>query len=319
MLKTLRGKDLRAFLFCAGIAILLWLFNALGKERTENIDYPIEFEYDQKNYIALKPLPTYISFSVTGNGWQILRKYLGLSLDPVRYEIERPVNRNRPYILGNQLRRNIIKVLQGARLGEVITDTVAIEMDYLRERTIDFQVDSLKVPLAEGYRIVSPITVTPRFAVSRGPESQIKELPIPYFIKLNRGNINQSFSELIDIELNPERFGLVKLDVQSTRVSFEVARYITRTKKMIIDKENFSQDSKFYLARNQRQVKVSFSFPESKGGQIRLTDFKIVADFETFNPKDSTVALEVRRKPSAVESKDIKLPKRVKLSIRDKD
>ncbi|MEO1655821.1 MAG: hypothetical protein AAFU64_19930, partial [Bacteroidota bacterium] len=80
---------------------------------------------------------------------------------------------------------------------------------------------------------------------------------------------------------------------------------------------NRPPDSLFFLAQSNRMVEVSFQFRESDAGKILLRDFSLSADFNSFNPVDSTLRVSLQKKPKYVQKADISFPNRVKISYNE--
>src|SRR5687767_8995754 len=48
-------RNWKAVALCIFAATVFWLFNALNKSYTTNINLPLTFDYDQDSYIAVRP------------------------------------------------------------------------------------------------------------------------------------------------------------------------------------------------------------------------------------------------------------------------
>src|SRR5436190_17094022 len=83
-------KNWKAVVLCGFAATVFWFFNALNKNYTTNINFPIAFEFNQDNYVAVRPLPQVVRVNVTGMGWSLFRKSVGLNVPPLVVPLERP-------------------------------------------------------------------------------------------------------------------------------------------------------------------------------------------------------------------------------------
>ncbi len=65
----------RIFIICIGVAVFAWLINALGKNYTSVINYPIKVEYrlPAKSRKRVKNTPNKIKIQVEGLGWDLLK------------------------------------------------------------------------------------------------------------------------------------------------------------------------------------------------------------------------------------------------------
>src|SRR6187431_968935 len=102
-------KNWKAVVLCVFAATIFWFFNALNKNYTTNITFPLAFDYNSENYVAIRPLPEAVRINVTGMGWDLFRRSLGLKIPPLVIPLERPSQINRivgstlPALFANQL------------------------------------------------------------------------------------------------------------------------------------------------------------------------------------------------------------------------
>jgi YbbR domain-containing protein len=307
-------QDMIVFGWCILIAAVLWVFNSLRKDRTEQISYPIDFQYDKEHFIALSPLPTHINLNVKGSGWQILRKMFRVRIKPIAYELDANAQIQRPYILASQIRRDILKVLHNVKLEEILTDTLRIPLDRKINKVFTIRIDSQKLNLANNYRVSSPIRVSPPLIALTGPESIIKALPNPLYVPLKSDKISTNYSGKVKIDIPKYADELLGRDEEFIDVAFEVLPYTTQKVEVILEKANFPADKRFYLTQYAKVVPITFMCKQSEVTKYKATDFKLIADFKTFDVGDSTVALKISLKPHQLPDADIIFPPRVKVS-----
>jgi hypothetical protein len=100
----------RVILLCVSGAVIFWLFNALNKEYTTEVNYPVHFVVDTTKVTFTEEPPHKIYLEVTGVGWNLLRYLLHLNVQPIELPVEKVsrkglVSQNRLYsILSKQLK-----------------------------------------------------------------------------------------------------------------------------------------------------------------------------------------------------------------------
>lgn len=317
VIQSIAKEDFRVFLACLTIAILLWLFNALNEERTEIISYPIEFEYDKKKYVALQDFPKTISFNITANGWQVMWRKIGIGNETIKYSLKHPIDLSKSEIPSSRLRRSIIRVLEHAKLGDIMTETIPVIMDRRIRRRFKLKIDSTKIPLPEGYRIVSPVKISPSIVTLDGSENQIRALESPFELKVNNVKVNDYVDLDVPIRIRKFKKPIINKSIEKVKVSFGLAKFITRKISIPVDKVNFPKKSKYYLNKKQRFIQVEYTFKESDKGRIRLSQFEIEADFKSFNEDKKTIELRLKKSPKYILKNDIKFPRKLVMSYRD--
>jgi hypothetical protein len=313
LLWHLNRKDVQVFLVCLVGATGLWFINALTKDRSEVISYPIEFIYDREQYVELKPLPSTIRIGVKGSGWQILRKIFRVRVKPVQYVLDNQTQPLKRYLLAAQLRRDVASMLKEVRLEEILNDTIPIVMDKKASRVIEIALDSTNIPLAKGYRVRQNIQIEPKKITFTGPEKMIQALPSPFYLAVQGLVIADDFEKMLRIVIPADTHSLIKKNFDEVLVKFAVETFSQQKHTTIVQLKNFPPQSKFFLKNEHRLLEINYSFAKENTSKIRLQDFKVVADFATFSPQDSSVALTLAGKPEWVAEENIQFKRRIKL------
>ena len=90
----------KAVALCFFAALIFWLFSSLNKDHTTNIRFPLHFEFDNDRYVPVA-IPHHVSLNVSGNGWDLLRKSLGVRLPVLNVALDKPTDVSK--IPGNTL------------------------------------------------------------------------------------------------------------------------------------------------------------------------------------------------------------------------
>ena len=288
-------------------AATFWFLNALNKTYTNiRTSYPISFVYDEAKLIPLKPLPEQVDINVSGKGWKLLRKSLMLNVRPAEiivYSLPR-----QPYLTGSALRPSISGVLDGLQLNFVLTDTIHFSFDRRITRKIPLTVDSAAIKTAENTVIASPIAITPDSVVFNGPASIVSKYPEPFPVKLPITNIDRSFKRFMPLEYSNN--SLVKANVPEVEVSFAVSPLIWEEKMVTPVVTNAPEGAQLQL--RPPLVSIRYGYRQSNAAAITPEQFGMTLNYANLNPADSTVAVEVTRKPVQVHQFVIK-PNRIKI------
>ena len=199
-------------------ATIFWCFNALNKNYSTNISYPIEFQYDETKYVAVEPLPELVRVNVNGLGWDLFRKRVRLSIPPLVIPLEKPAEVKR--IVGSTLPALFSSQGEGGmKINFVLTDTLFVDIDKRVSRRVNIKVDSLRNYLDDRYGIVGTVTISPSSVTIEGAERIVNSLPEEISLELPR-NISESFDEEVDV-LADYRDQL-SIDPEMVEVSFNV-------------------------------------------------------------------------------------------------
>jgi len=215
-------RNWKAVGLCIFAATVFWVFNALNKSYTTNIDLPLQFDYDNEKYIAVRPLPEAIRFNVTGLGWNLFRRSAGLRVLPLVVPLPQPSEVKK--IVGSTLPALVANQPEGFAINFVLTDTLHLAIEPKSRKWVDMGVDIPAILFKKGYGLVSEVQVSPDSVFIEGPLKLINSLPEYIYLKLSDRNIDEDFSEDIEVKfLNDE---LIKRNPPTVSVSFEVDSYI---------------------------------------------------------------------------------------------
>ncbi|MEH0158099.1 hypothetical protein V6R21_28795 [Limibacter armeniacum] len=224
LFRSIRKWDWRALSICFVTAFTFWIFHSLNEDHTTNIDIPLKVQYEQANIVALSTPPNHLTVNVTGNGWALLSKSLGFSLNTLNLDIENPVNIN--FVTGKMLLPEVNRLLKGLKVNYLMEDSVFFDYDELVDKSVPLKVDIASIPLGEGYEVVSDVFITPDTVNFTGPKSFISKLPPVWTIDLDEHEpIEESFDESVPITKANQKY--TSVDYAEVNVSFEVA-YIVK-------------------------------------------------------------------------------------------
>jgi hypothetical protein len=290
-------SNIKVVVLCVAAATTFWVLNALNKDNYSTIvDYPVLWEYDQKNYIPVKPLPKSIQIEISGNGWDLLRKYFNISGTPYLIQLNSPAEKK--YLLTADLKRSLGEFITPTQLQNVLGDTIHYQIDRIVTKTLRPVLDTLEYSLDKNIALAGEINFIPNQLEITGPSSVIEAFEGKYPVALNASKINSDFK------------GKVPLTVDEIQVSFSVLSYLEGNKRLKIKKLNFP--SNINLPNEELIPVLSYLIEESDLPQLKDLVFEAVLDYRKRNRTDSTVQLEVSPNPKFL--KEVRIsPPQIKL------
>jgi hypothetical protein len=199
----------------------------------------------------------------------------------------------------------ITEQVRDIKVNYLVEDTIFLNFDRIDTRQVVLNIDSAALNLASGYRVVSPVSITPTVINFKGPSSLLKTLPDAIFLNIPYKNIDENFSE--SIAINYVQNPLIQSDINKAQVNFTVAPFVKETQLVSIAKLSFPSKDSIVLGDNT--LEVSYWLRKDEASKVRPEDFRLVADFKTFNKEDSTVKIFLEQKPPFVS--DIRVNKAI--------
>lgn len=249
------NRNWKAVLLCIFAAAVFWIFNALNKNYSTNINFPLAFEYDEEAYIPVKALPEYVKLNVSGLGWDLFRKSSGLKVTPLRIPLENPAEVKK--IVGATLPPLLSTQLEGIQINFVLTDTLHLSIDPKTKKKISLTVDPAKQFLKKDFGLASPIRIQPDSVWLEGPQSLLLALPDQLILPLPR-NIDKAFNDRIEVELTTD---LITANPPVVMVSFDADRLTQRTDTVALQVLNIPKDLR--PAIQVKQIQYTFLIPAS--------------------------------------------------------
>ena len=296
LLPAKKQKNWKVIVLCVVGATTFWFFNALGKEYTTRIDYPIAFTLKLDSIVIVRPLPAEIQLDVTSGGWDLFRNRLSFNLEPLVIDLEKPLETK--FMERSTLLPILAGQLDQMQIKYVVTDTIFFDIEPKTSKYIALTVDSTRIPLAQPYRIVSPIVVRPDSMRITGNKSLIDSLRSPWYISLNIDEVAADFNQTVSLNIGGPN-SLLTYAPQAVEVSFQVEPYIFSSYELPIKSAGFPNDSTYRLS--QDTAEVSFVIRESYLPRLADSLFTISCNFDNLNRTDSTLFLRVTQSPDFIE------------------
>lgn len=288
------GSYYTTFILCVLAATIFWFFNSLNKEYTTNIGYPVEFVYDESVYIKTGELPEKISLNVSGIGWNLLNKSIGLKVTPLIVQLENPVET--PKITGSSLTALITDQITDITLNYVLTDTLAFSLEKRITKTFPLAIKTKDILIQKGYVLISQPELSIEKVILSGPQSLINDIDSIIYIQIDQEEINKDFDEEIQIPINNNK--LIKRDPPTVSIRFHVAELTQKSISLPIQYSFLNTESNQYSIEDSLSV---IQFNQIKGTVEHLPEeFSLRVIQDSFDQADSTILLELVQYPDSL-------------------
>lgn len=294
---------------CVAAATTFWVLNALNKDNYNTIvDYPIQWEYDQKNFVPVKSLPNSIQLEISGNGWDLLRKYFNIGGNPYLIQLNDPAEKK--YLLTVDLKRSLGEFITPTQLQNIIGDTVHYQIDQIVTKTLRPILDTLGYSFDKNIALEGKVNFLPDKLEITGASSVLDAFDGKYPVTLNATKINSDYSGKVSLAVDESLAKLIQLKQKEIQVSFTVLTYLEGNKRLKIKKVNFPNT---VTLTNEELVPVlSYLIEEANLPQLKDLKFEAILDYKKRNRADSTLQLVVNPNPNFL--KEVRIsPPQIKL------
>lgn len=215
-------KTKRTLLVCILLATVIWTLNALNKDYTTTLKYPVKYNYNHKQYIPAEELNQYVILEVNGFGWNLLYRSIWQNADPVEFEIDSAGSRTVP---ANKLKKLINQKFNEIEINKVLYDTLHIRFDALLSKKCSFYLMRNNEDSLSGYKkkFKQQATFHPAHITCKGPASKIKALPDSIPVRIKAADLNDNYSAKIPVS-DIRQLNMLQCEKEHIKISLQQAK-----------------------------------------------------------------------------------------------
>ncbi|MCD6355321.1 MAG: hypothetical protein J7L95_07215 [Prolixibacteraceae bacterium] len=309
------NKRIVAFLTCLLIATVLWFLNALSKEYTTTLSYPVKYITPPKNQFLSNSPVTKFELKVDAYGFTLLRHKLSLSYSPIVLNLT-AITKNSSVVNGvytirtrDLLRRISEQVSSEISISEIRPDIIRLQLDSLKTKTVLVK-PNYKLNFKPQFNLKGPIEISPKKVKITGPAHELDTISFvtTEFVSLDKidSEIKKSIGLVYpdNTSVNPEKVTLLVPVEKFTEKEFRVPVQV------------INKPAKTMVKLFPSEIKVVLLVGLSKFDNISVFDLKAFVDFSSITPTSETLEVTIKAKPTFVKIIR-KTPEKVEFLIED--
>ena len=284
---------LHFFLFFVFISFSFWISTKLSNSYTIEQIFNIEW-INIPESIVISENNKKLNTSITASGVEIILYRLfnnNLKIDLIQANFELDylsLNlENQKFLIQQQLYSNTL-------LNQITPSLVKIKFSRLSEKKIPI-IPKTRINLRAGYLIDSNVISKPDCIIVRGPKILLDSIYYAETITYNQEDVYKSISKKINLSpIEGANFSKDFVDIE-----LSVSRYSEKEFNIPIELINQPEGVKVKLF--PPMTKVRATIPMSVIGNIRVSDFRLIADYnQILNGQTQKLELFIQKKPSSV-------------------
>lgn len=292
--KRLPSKNrLHFFLFFVFISFSFWISTKLSNSYTIEQIFNIEW-INIPESIVISENNKKLNTTITASGVEIILYRLfnnNLKIDLIQANFELDylsLNlENQKFLIQQQLYSNTL-------LNQFTPSLVKIKFSRLSEKKIPI-IPKTRINLRAGYLTDSNVISKPDCIIVRGPKILLDSIYYAETIAYNQEDVYKSISKKINLSpIEGANFSKDFVDIE-----LSVSRYSEKEFNIPIELINQPEGVKVKLF--PPKTKVRATIPMSVIGNIRVSDFRLIADYnQILNGQTQKLELFIQKKPSGV-------------------
>lgn len=310
-------RNIITYGICVAIASVLWFLNALNKEYTTKISYPVKYtDFPRGKFLVSDP-PQHISLEVRANGFTLLAYRLQTSFRPIvvninsysKYSLDN--NNVLNYSLNlNDTRDKIGSQLHsGIKLLSIIPGKVDLTFSPAVSRKIAVY-PVVHYTLKKQYILTEGIHCTPDSILVSGPAQIMDTLKYIYTDPWDAGEIKKTRTQTVALRPHPG----IQFNNTDIRIEMEPERYTEVSRSIPVEVLNLPDSLEIKLFPGT--VEITYEIGLSKYDAVKDSDFAFTVDYKDVYD-DTYLPVQVTRSPKYI--KDLRYtPQRVEFILEKK-
>ena len=312
VVKLRNNKRIVVFLICLAISTTLWFLNALSKNYSATISYPVKYINPPANHFLANTTPVKLDLKIDGQGFTLLR-YKLLSFSPVIIDIEN-VTENLESESGtyNVISKNLIGEISGQlsteiKIIEIKPDVLEIVLDSLITKTVPVELD-IDVDFVPQFNFKTQIKTIPNKVEITGPTIALEKI-LAVKTKVNILNkLDTDVSQEIDL-IHPEK---TTISPEKVTLIIEVEKYTEKEIKIPV--EIINKPDKVRIKLFPSELKVLFTVGLSRFETIKPSDFGASVDYNSIVNDVNNLNITLYKKPEFIQGIRV-IPEKVEFLI----
>ena len=298
------NRNVAIFSFFLLLAFVFWFLNALSKEMTGRIKYPVRYTDFPKERALLNELPQELDLTLEGPGYSILKTRLSGNKPPViidvsdmNYTIVEDGSRFRFFVLTYGLRDMIKRQMRAEfDISRINPDTITFEFDKLTRKRVPV-IANVDVSTQRQFMVNGDITCIPDSVFISGPESIIDTIDLLLTRQEKFVQLNQTHSATLMVESIPK----ISISQKKVEVTIPVEQYTEAVFKLPIKLINVPDTARIRLFPDR--INIQCIVPLSDYNNLADAPLEVVIDFAGIDVRTtSRLRVEVRNIPDYLRS-----------------
>jgi len=309
-------KRIVVFFVCILIATVLWFLNALSKDYSTTIAYPVKYVNPPQNQFLASELPSKIDLKVNAHGFTLLRYKLSLSFSPIVLSLttitQNVENSNEGFIIytRNLIRRISNQVSSEITITDIQPEILRIKLDSLKTKTVRLK-ENVEVDFKPQFDIKEGILLSTNEIEITGPAAVIDTIYVLYTQKETFEKIDTDIEKTVEI-LHPEN---TSVKPGKVTLKIPVEKFTEKDITIPIHIKNKPEDTNIKLFPSEIIVTVLVGLSEFE--HVESTNFDVFVDLDKIDPTSESIPVSVHSNISHVKIIRFK-PKIVEYLIENK-
>ncbi|MFH0758794.1 MAG: YbbR-like domain-containing protein [Bacteroidota bacterium] len=273
------------------ISVFIWLLNALSKNYTSVIEYPLVYTDFPEKRVLVGELPAHLDLSINADGYALLRyktfrKPVPISFKVSAFTLNRPgQDSSRAYIQTRYLKDQVARQLPSElQLLEIKPDTLYFQFAKRVTRALPIKPEFV-FEVDKQFTTIDGIRLEPDSVVVTGPDVIMDTLKYVSTVKTDLGLLTKNYSNKVKLDMPYD----LEYGVSKVYCSIELERYTEV--QLIVPIEVLNLPDSLSIQTFPDEIKLTCKVGLSKYDRMDKNLFRAVVDYSSVD--DRTKELDV--------------------------
>lgn len=297
-------KRLLIFGFFLMLSVIIWFLNALAKNYTTFIDYPVEYSNFPKDRVLIGELPDQLNLRVDAHGYALLRYKLIARPEPIVFNVSSFAmsrignDTARSYILTRFVRDQVSRQLPSElQLLDIKPDSLQFQFARSASRTVEIK-PNLKFSVDKQFTIKDRVNLSPDSARISGPDFMIDTISAVYTSFMDLGLLSKSYEGVAGITA----IEFIDISVKEVKCLIELERFTEVNFYVPVDVLNLPDS--LGMQTFPSRIKVTCNVGLSQYNRIDQNLFRATVDYAGIEDGSKRLPVKVMNIPVYVRSFD---------------
>jgi hypothetical protein len=278
------------------ISAFIWLLNALSKNYTSVIEYPLVYTDFPKDKVFVGELPENLYLQINAHGYALLQYRMFRKPDPISFDVSafnlsRGQDSSRAYILTRYLKDQISRQLHTElQLLEIKPDTLYFQFAGKVTRMVKIKPD-FNYTIVNQFTIKDKIMLTPDSVEVTGPDLILDTMAFIYTERLDLGELTRNYKDKIRLNQQAD----LTYNVSRVECFIELERFTELQVSVPIEVLNLPDS--ILLQTFPSSIKLNCKVGLSKYDRIESYPFKALIDYEKIEERVPTLSVNIQNVP----------------------
>jgi len=280
------------------LATIFWFLNALNREYTTKISYPVEFYNIPKNISPAVSVPENLSINIKAYGFEILWK-MGVS-KPLKINVEKFAEKDKSdksklLINSSRFKNELFPNLNNIEIISIDPEIIVFSSKNLKSKKVPVKMN-ISYTTQSLFMISGTPGIYPDSILIYGTEKNISKTDFVETIYKKYNDLNDTLKTNIPIK----KIDNISFEKETVKLFVPVEKFTENTTKVNIKVINCPDSLR--LLTFPKEVKLTYKVTLSRYKSINPGDFELSVDFkDTESGNDEKIKINLIKSPEGIE------------------